>query len=81
MDVTFAQEKDVLKVTMAGPQGETVTGTGTVKDNLVEWAMTFSSPQGDFKIVYKGKAEGENLTGEVQMGDFGSAKWTATKKK
>lgn len=80
-DATFTQEKETLKVTMSGPQGMTMSGEGTVKDGIVQWIVTISTPQGDFSLVFKGKIDGEKMSGEVQMGDFGSSNWSATKKK
>jgi len=79
-DATFTQEKETLKVSMAGPQG-TISGEGTVKDGVVQWTITISTPQGDFSIFFKGKVDGEKMSGEVQMGDFGSTSWSATRKK
>lgn len=80
-DVTFVQEGDKIKVTMAGPQGFEMAGEGTVKGQDVEWALAISTPQGDFTLTYKGKVEGETMSGEVQAGDFGAFPWTAKKKK
>ena len=80
-DATFVQENDKIKFTMAGPQGFEMAGEGTVKGQDVEWTVTISTPQGDFALVYKGKVEGETMTGDVQAGDFGSFPFTAKKKK
>ncbi|MGZ5423288.1 MAG: hypothetical protein ACXW2R_00815 [Candidatus Aminicenantales bacterium] len=80
-DVTFVQEGDKIKVTMAGPQGFEMAGEGTVKGQDVEWALVISTPQGDFTLTYKGKVDGETMSGEVQAGDFGAFPWTAKKKK
>jgi hypothetical protein len=80
-DATFAFEKDVLKVVMAGPGGEPMNGLGSVKDGVVEWTVSISTPQGDFALVFKGKIDGDQMAGDVQMGDFGSSGWSARKKK
>jgi hypothetical protein len=80
-DVTFIQEKEALKVTIKPPQEDGTTGTGTIKANVVEWSMTVSGPQGDFKLLFKGKVEGDTMSGEAQMGDTGTYNWTAKKKK
>ncbi len=66
---------------MPGPQGMEMKGEGTVKDKDVEWTVTVSAPMGEFVLVFTGKVDGETMSGEVQMGDFGSAPWTAKKKK
>jgi hypothetical protein len=80
-DATFTQEKEVLKVVMTGPQGEPMNGQGTVKGAVAEWTVTISTPNGDFTIAFKGKIDGETMGGEIQMGDFGTAAWSAKKKK
>jgi hypothetical protein len=66
---------------MAGPQGMEMKGEGTVKGQDVEWTVTISGGMGEFVLVYKGKVDGETMSGEVQAGDFGSFPWTAKKKK
>jgi hypothetical protein len=80
-EATFTQEKETLKITMSGPQGMPMTGEGTVKEGVVQWSVTISGPNGDFTIFFKGKIDGEKMSGEVQAGDFGAFTWYATKKK
>jgi hypothetical protein len=80
-ETTFTMEKDVLKVSMQGPQGMEMKGEGKIKDADVEWTLTVSTPQGDFVLGFKGKVEGETMKGEVQMGDFGTSAFTGQKKK
>jgi hypothetical protein len=79
-DATFTQEKDAIKVTMEGPMGE-MKGEGTVKENEIQWTMTISTPNGDFALVFKAKIDGETMSGEIQMGDFGTSTFSAKKKK
>lgn len=78
--VVFEQTGESLKVTMTGMRGDEMTGTGTVKGQDIEWTITRTTPRGDMTIVYKGKVEGDSMTGEAQMGDFGAMAWTAKKK-
>jgi hypothetical protein len=79
-DVTFAQDGEHLKVTMKNPRGE-VSGEGTVKGNDIEWTITRETPRGQFTTTYKGKIQDENtITGEAEMGNFGTAPWKATRK-
>jgi hypothetical protein len=80
-EATFVQEGEKIKYTAAGFQGMEMTGEGTVKGQDVEWTVVISTPQGDFSLTYKGKVDGEIMTGEVQAGDFGAFPWTAKKKK
>jgi hypothetical protein len=80
-DATFAQDKETLKVSMTGPEGQVISGEGTIKEGVVQWIVTISTPQGDFSLVFKGKVDGDKMSGEVQAGDFGAMNWSATKKK
>ncbi len=80
-EITFTQEKESLKVSLAGPQGTPINGEGTVKEGAIQWSVTFSGSNGDFTIFFKGKIDGEKMSGEVQAGDFGAFTWSATKKK
>jgi len=80
-EATFVQEGEKIKYTAAGFQGMEMTGEGTVKGQDVEWTVVISTPQGDFALTYKGKVDGETMTGEVQAGDFGAFPFTAKKKK
>ncbi len=78
-DINFKQEGEKLTATMQGRRGE-VTAEGTVKGNEIEWTITRSTPRGEFTMTYTGKIEGDTMSGEVQMGDFGSSEWKANKK-
>jgi len=80
-DATFVQENDKIKFTMAGPGGFEMAGEGTVKGQDLEWTVVISTGQGDFSLTYKGKVDGETMTGDCQAGDFGSFPFTAKKKK
>jgi hypothetical protein len=81
IEATFTQEGETIKVSMEGPQGTPMEGEGTIKENAMEWAMTLSGPMGEFTLFFTGTAAGETMAGEVQMGDFGAAGWSAKKKK
>jgi hypothetical protein len=62
-----------LSGTMESPFGTTDFTGGTVKGNEVAWAMDISSPMGSLKLEYKGKVTGDDISGEVKAGDFGSS--------
>jgi hypothetical protein len=81
-DATFVQKDDVFKVTMPGPMGNEMNGEGKVKGNEVEWKFSLQGPEGgEFVLVFKGKVDGDKMTGDIQMGDFGTSPFTAVKKK
>lgn len=77
--MTIAQDGEKITVTMTTPRGES-TGQGTVKGNEIEWTVVRSTPRGEFTVVYKGTVDGNTMSGQAQMGDFGSMEWKAVKK-
>jgi len=79
-DTTIVQTDDVIKVTMPSPMGDEMKGEGKVKENTAEWTLTISTPNGEFALVFKAKIEGDKMSGEIQMGDFGTSTFTAVKK-
>lgn len=74
------QEGEKITVTMEGMRGGEMKGEGTIKGNEIEWTITRETPRGEFTITYKGKVEGDTMSGEAQMGDRGAMEWTAKKK-
>ncbi|NOR53111.1 MAG: hypothetical protein GQ536_03370 [Candidatus Aminicenantes bacterium] len=80
-EMKIEQDGEKITVTMEGFQGNEMKGEGVIKDNKIEWTVTMSTQRGDFSISYTGTVEGDTMSGEAQMGDFGSMEWTAKKKK
>ncbi len=80
-EMKIEQDGEKITVTMESFQGDELTGEGTAKDNKVEWTVTISTQRGDFSISYTGTVEGDTMSGEAEIGDFGSMEWTAKKKK
>ncbi len=79
-DIHFEQQGENLTVTTTTQRGDKIEGKGTVKGNEIEWTLTISTPRGEFAQTFKGKVEGDTMSGEVQMGDFGAMPWKAKKK-
>jgi len=81
-DVTFSQKEERLEVTMSGPPPEmTSSGEGTVKGDLIEWVQTIHVPQGDFRSTFKGKIDGDKMSGELRRGKSDAVGWSAVRKK
>jgi uncharacterized protein (DUF2147 family) len=79
-DMTIVQDGENIKVTVTSPRGET-TGEGTIKGNEISWTVTRTTPRGEMTSTYKGKVDGDTMSGDVEMGNFGSAPWKAARKK
>jgi hypothetical protein len=80
-DLSIAQEKQTLKVTLKIQDKLTLNGTGTVKANAAEWSVSISTSLRTVTWVFKAKIEGDKMSGEAQIGGAGSTSWTAAKKK
>ena len=80
-EATFTQDKEALKVSMTSPMGTDMKGEGTIKGQDLQWTLTISTPNGDFALGFKAKVDGDSMSGDIQMGDFGSSTFTAKKKK
>jgi len=78
--VHFEQEGEKITVTMESRRGDEFTTEGTIKGNEIEWTVSRETPRGAMTLSYKGTVEGETMSGTVEMGDFGSADWTAKRK-
>jgi hypothetical protein len=78
--VHFEQEGEKITVTMQGMRGGEFTAEGTIQGNTIEWSLIRSTPRGDMTITYTGTVDGDTMSGEVEMGDIGSAEWKAVKK-
>jgi hypothetical protein len=52
---------------------------GTVKGDAVAWNMKISGPMGDMTLEYSGKVSGNEISGQVKAGDFGSSPFKGKK--
>ena len=73
-------------------EGETLTGNhvsdmgesplkGTVKGNEISYTLTIDMGGQELAIEHKGKVEGDTMTGTADVGEMGSMKWTAKRKR
>ena len=80
-DVNFVQDGEKLTVTMTNPQSGPAGGQGTIKGTDIEWSITRSSARGSLTFSYKGKVEGDTMSGEIKISDSTTGTWTAARKK
>lgn len=74
--VTLKSSGEVLSGTVASEMGTVNFDGGKVDSNNVAWSVSVSGPMGQMKLDYSGKVEGDNISGTVQLGQFGSAPFT-----
>ena len=58
-----------------------MTLTGTVKGNEIAYTITVDAQGQQFTLTYKGKIDGDTITGTVDFGGMGTATWTVKRKK
>jgi len=78
--VVFKLTGEALEVTMTGPRGNEFTGSGTLKGQEIEWSVKRPTPQGERTLTYRGRVEGDRMSGEVQVGRLRSFPWEAKRK-
>lgn len=70
---------DKLSGTTESMMGNSAFSRGTVKGDTVAWSMEVSSPMGQLKLDYTGKITGNDISGEVKAGDFGTSPFKGKK--
>ena len=82
--LTFEQDGENLKGTLAGQQGEPAPLTGTIKGNKIAFTVKRQTPRGEFTVEYTGTVEGDAMKGTFTMGQGDQARtvdWTAKRVK
>jgi hypothetical protein len=78
---TFKVEGEKLTGTVSGMQGDIEIKEGTVKGDDIAFNVVRSTPNGEFKITYKGKVTGQEIkfTSQREGGDRPPQEFTAKK--
>jgi hypothetical protein len=74
--LTMKSSGDALSGTLASNLGTVDFDGGKVDGDNVAFSVNVSGPMGQMKLDYSGKVEGDNITGTVQLGQYGSAPFT-----
>lgn len=74
------QDGEKLTGTMHSQQGGDSPVTGTAKGDTLTFSITRDFQGQSFKMEYTGKVEGNKISGNVKLGDFGDAPFTGEKK-
>lgn len=77
--LTLKTDGAALSGTLASSLGNTDFSGGTVGSDKVSWSIEMNSPMGNIKLDFKGKLTGENISGEVKAGDFGTSPFKGKK--
>ena len=77
--LTLKADGNSLSGNYGTEQGEQSFTDGTVDGDNVAWSATVSGPMGQMKLDFKGTVSGNEISGQVQLGSFGSATFKGTK--
>lgn len=92
--ITIVTENGTFNpVAVINQEGEKLTGTykgrfgeskleGSITGKAVTWTARINVQDQDVTLTYKGElTDNDNMKGTAQMGDFGTAEWTAKRAK
>ncbi len=71
--LTLKSSGNVLSGTVSSDLGTVNFDGGKVDGDSVSWSVNVSGPMGQMKLDYSGKVEGDNISGTIQLGQFGTA--------
>ncbi len=80
MTANYKQEGETLTGTHVSEMGE-LPLKGTVKGATIEYTITVDFGGQSMTIKHTGTVDGDTMTGTADLGDMGSMKWTAKRKK
>ncbi len=64
--------------TMAGARGTTEIADGKIDGNKISWTLQMQQPM-PMKLSYSGTVDGNNISGNVDFGGFGSGSFSGAK--
>jgi hypothetical protein len=71
--LTLKSEGAKLSGSMESAFGTSQFSGGMVNGDEVAWSMEISSPMGNLTLEYRGKVAGNEISGEVKAGNFGTS--------
>jgi len=78
VDLELVTSGTDLSGAFKAPQG-TSSVTGTVNGAAVNFTTMFNGAMGPMQLTFEGNHEGDQISGTVQFGAFGSGPFTATR--
>ena len=70
---------NTLSGSHTGERGEQTFEGGTVDGDDVAWSVQMTGPMGQMQLDFKGTVSGDEISGQVQVGSFGSATFKGTR--
>ena len=79
IELTLKTEGDSLSGTMDGYFGQQSFGGGKVSGNDVSWSVALESPVGEMKLDVNETVNGDEISGQVQIGSFRPSEFKGTR--
>lgn len=77
--LTLKTDNGSLSGTYTSEQGENAFKNGTVSGENIAFSIQVSAPMGQITLGFKGAVSGNEISGQVQLGDFGSSTFKGTR--
>ena len=77
--LTLKTDGSSLSGSSAGAQGTQDFDGGTVDGNDFAFSMSLSGPMGQIQLDFKGTVDGDDISGNVQLGSYGSASFKGSR--
>jgi len=77
--LTLKTDGNSLSGSVASSMGEQSFDGGTVTGEEFIWSVQVSGPMGQMKLDFKGSVSGDEISGQVELGSFGSATFKGTR--
>ena len=72
IDVDFITNGGQLTGTWSWPDGSTQDFIGSIEGKALYWTVKRSGPRGEMVLEFNGTADGDNVSGTVELGPMGS---------
>ncbi|MFC1954739.1 hypothetical protein ACFLVZ_02840 [Chloroflexota bacterium] len=70
IELALNSDDDSLSGSMDGHFGAQTFSDGTINGNEFSWTVKLQSPMGEMQLEVTGTAEGDEISGQVQLGSF-----------
>ena len=77
--LTLKTDGGSLSGNFSTQMGEQAFSGGTVSGDDLAWSISMSGQMGQIQLDFKGKVSGDEISGQVQMGSYGSATFQGTR--
>lgn len=77
--LTLKTDGSALSGSFGSERGSQEFSGGTVDGNSISFKTSFTGAMGPMELTFTGTVDGDNISGTVQFGAFGSGTWKGTR--